>query len=170
FERTGLPSAGSGSLAYYNWFAFEFWRFQFVQKEVAKVAQTAIEFPPMQKGARRAFPCAKRRFPRYPHRARGVDVLQPVEGVPLQGEDVPRGRGALGRGNSPRGEALGQSERSDMVLGVEPECVERGAPSAMQVWTYARWSSPDLGSRNWALLAPARVAYSGSGSAVHSHM
>ncbi|HTP24937.1 MAG TPA: arylsulfatase [Anaeromyxobacteraceae bacterium] len=51
FERTGLPSAGSGSLAYYNWFAFEFWRFQFVQKEVARVAQTAIEFPPMQKGA-----------------------------------------------------------------------------------------------------------------------
>ena len=39
------------SLAFYNWFAFEFWRFQFVQQEVAKVAQTAIEFPPMQKGA-----------------------------------------------------------------------------------------------------------------------
>ena len=34
-----------------NWFAFEFWRFQFVQKEVVKLAQTAIEFPPMQKGA-----------------------------------------------------------------------------------------------------------------------
>jgi len=51
FERTNLPSANSGSLAFYNWFAFEFWRFQFVQKEVAKVAQTAIEFPPMQKGA-----------------------------------------------------------------------------------------------------------------------
>ncbi len=51
FERTGLPTANSGSLAFYNWFAFEFWRFQFVQKEVAKVAQTAIEFPPMQKGA-----------------------------------------------------------------------------------------------------------------------
>ncbi len=30
---------------------FEFWRFQFVQQEVAKVAQTAIEFPPMQTGA-----------------------------------------------------------------------------------------------------------------------
>jgi arylsulfatase len=51
FERTGLPSGGAGSLAYYNWFVFQFWRFQFVQKEVAKVAQTAIEFPPMQKGA-----------------------------------------------------------------------------------------------------------------------
>ena len=51
FERTGLPSANNGSLAFYNWFVYEFWRFQFVQKEVAKVAMTAVEFPPMQKGA-----------------------------------------------------------------------------------------------------------------------
>ncbi len=51
FERTGLPNGANGSLAYYNWFAYQFWRFQFVQQEVAKVAQTAIEFPPMQKGA-----------------------------------------------------------------------------------------------------------------------
>ena len=34
----------------FNWFAYQFWRFQFVQ-QVAKLAQTAIEFPPMQKGA-----------------------------------------------------------------------------------------------------------------------
>ena len=47
YERTGL----TGSLAYYNWFAYEFWRFVFVQKEVAKAAQTFLEFPPMQKGA-----------------------------------------------------------------------------------------------------------------------
>jgi len=51
FERTGLPNGDKGSLAFYNWFAFEFWRFQFVQQEVGKLAQTAIEFPPMQKGA-----------------------------------------------------------------------------------------------------------------------
>ena len=51
FERTNLPSANGGSINFYNWFAYEFWRFQFVQKEVAKFAQTAIEFPPMQKGA-----------------------------------------------------------------------------------------------------------------------
>jgi arylsulfatase A-like enzyme len=51
YERTGLPSGGGGSLAYYNWFAYEFWRFQFVQQEVAKVATTAIEYPPMQPGA-----------------------------------------------------------------------------------------------------------------------
>ena len=51
FERMGLPNGANGSLAFYNWFAYEFWRFQFVQKEVGKVAQTAIDYPPMQKGA-----------------------------------------------------------------------------------------------------------------------
>jgi hypothetical protein len=51
YERTGLPSGDKGSLAFYNYFAYQFWRFVFVQQEVAKLAQTAIEFPPMQKGA-----------------------------------------------------------------------------------------------------------------------
>jgi arylsulfatase len=52
FERTGMYNGkDAGSIAYYNWFAYQFWRFQFVQQEVGKVAQTAIEFPPMQKGA-----------------------------------------------------------------------------------------------------------------------
>ncbi len=47
FERTGL----TGSLAFYNWFAYEFWRFVYVQQEIAKTAQTFLQFPPMQKGA-----------------------------------------------------------------------------------------------------------------------
>jgi arylsulfatase len=51
FERTGFTKGAQGSYQYVNWFLYEFWRFQFVQKEVAKVAATAIEFPPMQKGA-----------------------------------------------------------------------------------------------------------------------
>jgi arylsulfatase A-like enzyme len=51
YERTGMPSGDKGSLAYYNWFAYEFWRFVLVQQQVGKLAQTAIEFPPMQKGA-----------------------------------------------------------------------------------------------------------------------
>jgi len=51
FERMNLPNGANGSLAFYNWFAYEFWRFQFVQKEIGKLAQTAIEYPPMQKGA-----------------------------------------------------------------------------------------------------------------------
>lgn len=51
YERTGLPTATGGSLAYYNWFVNQFWRFVFVQDVVAKLGQTAIDFPPMQPGA-----------------------------------------------------------------------------------------------------------------------
>jgi arylsulfatase A-like enzyme len=52
FERTGwYDGRNNGSFAYYNWFLFEFWRFVFVQQEIAKAAQTLLEFPPMQKGA-----------------------------------------------------------------------------------------------------------------------
>jgi len=52
YERTGMYNGkDNGSLAYYNWFVYEFWRFVFVQQEVAQAAQTFIEFPPMQKGA-----------------------------------------------------------------------------------------------------------------------
>jgi arylsulfatase A-like enzyme len=51
FERTGMPDGKGGSLAFYNWFVNEFWRFVFVQQEVGKAAQTFIEFPPMQRGA-----------------------------------------------------------------------------------------------------------------------
>ena len=47
FERTGM----AGSLNYYQFFVHEFWRFTFVQQEVAKVGETFVEFPPMQKGA-----------------------------------------------------------------------------------------------------------------------
>ncbi|MGB9370204.1 MAG: arylsulfatase [Xanthobacteraceae bacterium] len=53
FERTGWPENGtkSGSQEYFQWFKYEFWRFVFVQDQVAKLAMTAVEFPPMQKGA-----------------------------------------------------------------------------------------------------------------------
>ncbi len=47
YERTGLGQ----SLFAGNWWAYEFWRYVFIQQEVAKLAETAIEFPPMQKGA-----------------------------------------------------------------------------------------------------------------------
>jgi arylsulfatase len=47
FERTGL----TGSINYYNWYAYEFWRFVFVQQEVARFGQTFVAFPPLQKGA-----------------------------------------------------------------------------------------------------------------------
>jgi len=52
FERTGLPGGGAdGSLGFYNWYAYEFWRFVFVQQIVAQAAESFIEFPPLQKGA-----------------------------------------------------------------------------------------------------------------------
>jgi arylsulfatase A-like enzyme len=51
FERTGLSNGKSGSLAYYNWCVYEFWRYVHVQQEVAKAAKTFIDFPPMQGGA-----------------------------------------------------------------------------------------------------------------------
>jgi len=47
FEKMNLNQ----SLFAADWWAFEFWRFVFVQQEVAKLAQTALEFPPMQRGA-----------------------------------------------------------------------------------------------------------------------
>jgi arylsulfatase A-like enzyme len=51
FERTGMPTSNSGSIFYKDWFVYEFWRFVFVQQVVGKLAATAIDFPPMQKGA-----------------------------------------------------------------------------------------------------------------------
>lgn len=53
FERTGWASDGAakGSMAYWGWFKYEFWRFVFVQQQVAILAQTAIDYPPMQAGA-----------------------------------------------------------------------------------------------------------------------
>ena len=44
FERTGL----TGSLNNYSWTVYQFWRFVFVQEEVAKFAKTFVDFPPMQ--------------------------------------------------------------------------------------------------------------------------
>jgi arylsulfatase len=41
----------NGIMSGLDWFKFEFWRFVFVQEQVAKLAMTAVEFPPMQKGA-----------------------------------------------------------------------------------------------------------------------
>jgi arylsulfatase len=53
FERAGWPQnmAATGSLEYFEWFKFQFWRFVFVQQQVMKLAETAVEYPPMQKGA-----------------------------------------------------------------------------------------------------------------------
>jgi arylsulfatase len=44
FERTGLGQ----SMANYNWFVYQFWRFVFVQEVVAMLGQSFVEFPPLQ--------------------------------------------------------------------------------------------------------------------------
>ena len=44
-ERTSSPEA---SMFYANWYTYEFWRFVFVQQEVAKFGESFVEFPPMQ--------------------------------------------------------------------------------------------------------------------------
>jgi arylsulfatase len=52
FERTGMyDGKTNGSINYYSWYVSVFWRGVFLQQEVAKYAQTFIDFPPMQKGA-----------------------------------------------------------------------------------------------------------------------
>jgi len=47
FEKMNINE----SLFAANWWAFEFWRFVFIQQEVGKLAKTALDFPPMQPGA-----------------------------------------------------------------------------------------------------------------------
>jgi hypothetical protein len=52
FERLDYPVGTlTGSQNYFSWFQYEFWRFVFVQQEVARLIRTAFEYPPMQKGA-----------------------------------------------------------------------------------------------------------------------
>jgi arylsulfatase len=53
FERTGWPNdlTKEGSEQYFGWFVYEFWRFVFVQQEMAKEIQTFLDYPPMQRGA-----------------------------------------------------------------------------------------------------------------------
>jgi len=54
FERTAWPEdyTKSGSLEYFDgFFLYNFWRFVFVQQEMAKELQTFLDYPPMQRGA-----------------------------------------------------------------------------------------------------------------------
>jgi arylsulfatase A-like enzyme len=53
FERTGWSGDGvaKGSVQYWDWFKYEFWRFVFVQQMLAKEIQTFLDYPPMQRAA-----------------------------------------------------------------------------------------------------------------------
>lgn len=39
------------SMNWFSWSGYEIWRFVFVQQEVAKLGESFVEFPPMQKPA-----------------------------------------------------------------------------------------------------------------------
>jgi len=51
FERTAFHDGNVGSLEYMEWYKYQFWRFVQVQEAVKVMAMSAIEYPPMQKGA-----------------------------------------------------------------------------------------------------------------------
>ena len=52
FERYADTNLANGSGDYImSFYMREVWRFVFVQQRVVEMAKTAIEFPPMQKGA-----------------------------------------------------------------------------------------------------------------------
>jgi arylsulfatase len=53
FERLRWPNDGTkeGSVEYFEWFKYQFWRFVFVQQVMGKEIQTFLAYPPMQKGA-----------------------------------------------------------------------------------------------------------------------
>jgi arylsulfatase len=48
FERAGIPDGAQGSLAYYNYFVTEFWRFVEAQQQVGELAKSFIDYPQMQ--------------------------------------------------------------------------------------------------------------------------
>ena len=50
FERMGMDP-GESFMSFDHFYGREFWRFVFMQQQVAKLAKTAIDYPPMQAGA-----------------------------------------------------------------------------------------------------------------------
>ena len=65
YERTGMYNGkDKGSIAYYNWFVYEFWRFVFVQQEVARSSRsgstiTCANWPITIVGARTTRHCCQ---------------------------------------------------------------------------------------------------------------
>jgi arylsulfatase len=66
----GMPAGGNGSLAFYDWFWYEIWRFVLVEQEIEKFAKTAIDFPPMQKGANEGLQAIKAQIARAAAKAK----------------------------------------------------------------------------------------------------
>ena len=51
FERSLFHDGNLGSLEYMEWYKYQFWRFVQVQDAVRVLAESAIAYPPMQKGS-----------------------------------------------------------------------------------------------------------------------
>jgi arylsulfatase len=95
FERCAFTECPPQMFQFYG---HEFWRFVFVQQEVAKLGETAIEFPPMQAPA--SFNLSKvRDRPTYSAQSKSVvqKCLAPTEG------SVRRGSQRCGRSKPPSG-------------------------------------------------------------------
>ena len=100
FERT--PSIGGQSLndlggGYMNdFYAREFWRFVSVQQEVAKLALTAIDYPPMQDPASFNLEAVKQKMTRSSRTSRAVaerKVAGGPTGPPAGSGSVPGAHG-----------------------------------------------------------------------------
>ena len=61
FERMGFGN-GESIMSFEHFYGREFWRFVFMQEEVAKLAETAIKYPPLQPGASFNLDAVKRKI------------------------------------------------------------------------------------------------------------
>lgn len=76
FERLGMYNGkDSGSIAYYNWFAYEFRRFTFALQEIGKYAMTFIDYPPMLAGASFNLSALKEELEIKMQAAKGVSAI-----------------------------------------------------------------------------------------------
>jgi arylsulfatase len=50
FERTNFAKGDNGSLTHFDWFVYEFWRYQIMQDQMMGLAKTFKDFPPMDMG------------------------------------------------------------------------------------------------------------------------
>ena len=71
FERMGMPNGANGTMNFYSFYVHEFWRFTFVQQEVARYAETFVQYPPMQRGASFNMEAVRREVEQAIERARG---------------------------------------------------------------------------------------------------
>ena len=87
FERMNWPARGfaEGSIAYWDVFKHEMWRFQIPAQVIAKYVPSLIEYPPMQAGASFNIGGLKERVEEESKPRRGLRTNQPRRRPPLRG-------------------------------------------------------------------------------------